>query len=82
MRVWCRLVHPVDITASQSMSEMEGIGMQTIRTRTEPQIVAIRSKKPSLVLALYKTIWPLFWRSAFLKIGYDGITIILPILLG
>ncbi|XP_055333699.1 multidrug resistance-associated protein 1-like [Paramacrobiotus metropolitanus] len=41
-----------------------------------------RTKIPSLVSALYKTSWPLFWRSALFKIGHDAAMVIIPIIVG
>ncbi|XP_055348777.1 multidrug resistance-associated protein 1-like [Paramacrobiotus metropolitanus] len=41
-----------------------------------------RTKTPSLVSALYQTSWPLFWKSAFFKVIYDGIMVVVPLLVG
>ena len=50
--------------------------------REPVQSTQTRDKKPSLHVALYKTFWPYFWKTAFVKIFYDISTILVPVLVG
>ena len=50
--------------------------------REPVQSTQTRDKKPSLHVALYKTFWPYFWKTAFVKIFYDVSTILVPVLVG
>ncbi|XP_055333700.1 LOW QUALITY PROTEIN: multidrug resistance-associated protein 1-like [Paramacrobiotus metropolitanus] len=72
-----------EIYYSDAQSEASGHTVSTNRRRANlTNSSGGRTKTPSLVSALYKTSWPLFWKSAFFKVIHDGIMVLVPLLVG